>query len=760
MSFKIDVGVKIDDIIMVEKIMSPITSANEGKDNIMSIIRLGNTNRELNSHQLVELISEKVPPEVQIDALRDTYPNGVIRGDQFSIGSLSGEAGQSLKIDINPRSPYFMKGQDFNGASGIGGIVKILMEGRGMRLPEIKELFGNYLDNTPGFVRDVEAPPPIINPSLRQQISVNTPFDSEHLYLNSDGEILCMVRRYNMRDGSGNPVMDDHGKAKKEFRQFTGNNPYPKMPDVRPLYNIPNISASDKVIWVEGEKCADALNEMGFTATCTMGGAGMLSRKSSSQFDFSPLHGKELVIWPDNDNAGKKVAELVQDLAMNAGARSVTMLTPPAGKPERWDAADAIAESFDIGNFLNTTIKHTKRSINLLDDSLLINRFEGQAPEQKFLIGDTIPLGVPIIFSAAGDAGKGMMTLDLAMKVASGQPMSNAFGSEITEFGNAIIFTAEDDEGEMHRRIERLDEENARFNYEHELRIVSLPNVGGVFPILQETHDGYKTSVEFEKIYAQIIQMNNLKLIVFDPLASFVHADVNSDPAAGAALTGLLAQVATETGASVMMCHHMTKIKDDVAVSSPEQARNMIRGTSALVDGVRCAFAIWQVDEATGRRRCQDLGIEYQRNRCFDGAVVKSNGPARRDIRHFVRDMNSGLLDDRSDDITRLHSGSNREIKKDALFVWISTCEREGRALTQQSGADAILQRMSADPDAPRTLDNCTQRMVDGIVRELLSEGRIGKYSFSRSGGRKWLGTTDGDMSRGEYEATTATENL
>ena len=109
-----------------------------------------------------------------------------------------------------------------------------------------------------------------------------------------------------MRDGAGNPVMDDHGKPKKEFRQFTGTNPYPKMPDVRPLYNIPNISASEKVIWVEGEKCADALNEMGFTATCTMGGAGMLSRKSASQFDFSPLHGKELIIWPDNDNAGKK----------------------------------------------------------------------------------------------------------------------------------------------------------------------------------------------------------------------------------------------------------------------------------------------------------------------------------------------------------------------------------------------------------------------------------------------------------------------
>jgi len=46
------------------------------------------------------------------------------------------------------------------------------------------------------------------------------------------------------------------------------------------------------------------------------------------------------------------------------------------------------------------------------------------------------------------------------------------------------------------------------------------------------------------------------------------------------------------------------------------------------------------------------------------------------------------------------------------------------------------------------------------LVRELLNEVRIAKYSFSRAGGRKWLGSVDGDMSRGEYDARTATENL
>ena len=37
--------------------------------------------------------------------------------------------------------------------------------------------------------------------------------------------------------------------------------------------------------------------------------------------------------------------------------------------------------------------------------------------------------------------------------------------------------------------------------------------------------------MRFDKLYEQILQMNDLKLIIFDPLASFVHADVNADPA-------------------------------------------------------------------------------------------------------------------------------------------------------------------------------------------------------------------------------------
>ena len=720
----------------------------------MSVVRFGNTISS--SNDIVEEISRKVPKGEQIRILQDTFPAGRVHGKTFYIGSLLGDPGQSLKINIDTASQHFMQGQDFNGGVGIGGIVKILIEARGMKLPEIKEMFASYLDSTgPQIVRDNA---PIENP-IRPQYNSNSPYDAEYVYTNADGEVLVSVRRYNVKDIAGNPMLNTKGKPKKEFRPFVEGSPYSKFPDIRPLYNIPNVLASDRVIWVEGEKCADSLNDVGYTATCTIGGAGALTKKTAHQFDFSPLQNKELILWPDNDPAGKKLADLIQDFALAAGAKSVTMLTPPMGKPEGWDASDALSEGYNIENFVNTKAKITKTNINLLDESFLVSRFAGAAPEQKFLIDGTFPLGVPILFAAAGDAGKGMMTLDMGMKIASGKPMTNTFGGLVKEFGNVVIFTAEDDEAEMHRRVERLDPFEERHSYNHDLKIVSLPNVGGVFAIMNESNGEFGTTAEFEKIYEQILQMSNLKLIVFDPLASFVHADVNADPAAGAALTGLLARMATETGASVLVCHHMTKIKDNAVIKTPEEARNLIRGTTALVDGVRSSFAMWQVDAQRGKKTCERLGLPYQRNSCFDGAVVKSNGPASRNVRHFVRDPMTGLLNDRTEEISSLNSGTVLEMKLDAMADWIIHCEREGVALTHMSGNNGVHKR-SEDADAPEILQGIGKQTLEGYVRSLQQDNRIDKFQLTATGGRVWLGAVDGPMSRGEYEAVTARDNV
>ena len=732
----------------------------------MNVLSFGKSSKDI-----ADRISRDVPRSVQLQILIDTYPEGVVRGKEFFIGSLRGEAGKSLRINIDPSSPWFLNGKDFESGDGVGGILKILKEGRGLSVQEAVDLLSDYVtqDYAPppeNIVKPNSLPTPeqdkVVPIEQKVQIGPNTPFQSEYIYTDSNGVVLVSVRKYYEQDTTGGIVRDSSGKPKKQFRQFM--NGRQGIPEPRPLYNIPNILEADKVIWVEGEKCADALNELGYVATCTIGGAGMLSENTAYKFDFTPLSGKELILWPDNDEAGKKLAQIVEAQAKQAGVKSTLMLKIPSTKSDKWDAADAVDEDFDIDKMIKSNENKIKKQISLLDDTLLIDKyFVGKAPEQKFLIGDTIPLGVPCVFAAAGDSGKGMMTLDLAMKVASGASMQNSFGGLVAEHGDVILITAEDDKDEMHRRISRLDPSKYRESYEHKLRILPLPNLGGVFPIMQKFDNSYLMGEEFSRIYDQMLEMNTLKLIIIDPMASFVHADVNADPAAGAAFMSLLAQMATETGATVMVNHHMAKIRDNDPVTTPEQARNLIRGTSAIVDGVRSAFAVWSVDEGTGRQRCRDLQLDYARNAVFDGAVVKSNGPANREIRHFIRNPDTGLLEDRSVDIRSLAMSSTIRDRLQHIAEFVRMREDEGRAVAH-GGSDglynAVQESNSGEPCVIYLKNAGKSSTMGDAITEACRLGLIRKYTMTAGGSERWLGTMDGPFSRGEYERQTGRDNI
>ena len=63
----------------------------------------------------------------------------------------------------------------------------------------------------------------------------------------------------------------------------------------------------------------------------------------------------------------------------------------------------------------------------------------------------------------------------------------------------------------------------------------------------------------------------------------------------------------------------------DKPVSTLVEAREAIRGSSAIVDGVRTAYAIWQVDKDEGDRVCKTLGLPIDPTRVFKGGTVKTN---------------------------------------------------------------------------------------------------------------------------------------
>lgn len=111
---------------------------------------------------------------------------------------------------------------------------------------------------------------------------------------------------------------------------------------VNPLYNRARVAASQTVIVVEGEKCVHALHETGHVATTSPGGSN-----AAAKADWSPLAGKQVVIWPDADEPGAKYASDVAAALAQLSPRPRVSIIDPAksGLKDGDDAADVVERS-------------------------------------------------------------------------------------------------------------------------------------------------------------------------------------------------------------------------------------------------------------------------------------------------------------------------------------------------------------------------------------------------------------------------------
>lgn len=119
------------------------------------------------------------------------------------------------------------------------------------------------------------------------------------------------------------------------------------VPDPRPLYGLDRLAQADPtapVLLVEGEKAADAAAER-FPESAVLTWQG--GTNATGKADWRPLAGRRVVIWPDNDEPGRKAARAVLDRLQAVGAVA-GIVAPPWGLfPEAWDLADPFPEGFD-----------------------------------------------------------------------------------------------------------------------------------------------------------------------------------------------------------------------------------------------------------------------------------------------------------------------------------------------------------------------------------------------------------------------------
>lgn len=166
---------------------------------------------------------------------------------------------------------------------------------------------------------------------------------ARHDYRNEQGELLFhTLRLVDQLDPKKKIFLPlSYGQSEGSFNPSWAIKTY--QSDQRTLYRLEQIykNPSATILVVEGEKTADAaqclFKDENVVCITWQGGASSVSKT-----DWTPLYGKNVVIWPDNDQAGFKASENLCTQLRKVGVESLKVVSEKMLEkfPEKWDLAD------------------------------------------------------------------------------------------------------------------------------------------------------------------------------------------------------------------------------------------------------------------------------------------------------------------------------------------------------------------------------------------------------------------------------------
>ena len=318
--------------------------------------------------------------------------------------------------------------------------------------------------------------------------------------------------------------------------------------------NAHKIKDGKQIIFVQGEKCADAVTAAGFIGTTCMGGA-----KAIEHSDYSSLMGQSVTLWRDNDEAGLKwQAALIAKLtSLDIEIDGVVQI--PADKPPKWNAADTdpgeirqlIAEAQEIrSDDLAFAIKDWSTA-----------QYLAEPEEVEWHKDDAIPFGMPDMLGAK----------------------KSVQGGKANAPSKVVIITAEYSKNAIHRHLKSNLSDDSIRALNNNLFIVPTCDAGGSFLMIKRHNGEPVTTPAFEAFLQQLKEIEDLKLVIIDPLWPFIGGDITKDPELSLYMWDSFNRICKATGATVLA----TPRKSNGNLYSFEEARETIRGNYYLADANR-----------------------------------------------------------------------------------------------------------------------------------------------------------------------------
>jgi putative DNA primase/helicase len=348
-----------------------------------------------------------------------------------------------------------------------------------------------------------------------------------------------------------------------------------------------------RVYVVEGEKAADAGRRLGLVTTTSSGGAA-----AAHQTDWSPLAGRDVVIVPDNDDAGRKYAatvvaqllrlrplpkirqlklsglpvggdlhDLVAARPTVSGEEIVTMLeqlvariTPVHPIQPHEESAIMTSRSESISRSSDTN----PRSAPAFAPHAVVTRLdECTSTRLEWLWPGRVPLGKLTLLIGDPGLGKSFVTLDAAARVSRGQPLP-ALAGEVspaaTGPGSIVLLSAEDDACDT--ILPRLVAAGADL-----ARIEVLEGVRYQRADDGSTHETmFSLQNDLALLEERIQARDNCRLVVIDPITAYLGRSDSHRNSEMRALLAPLSELAARTGVAVLAVNHLNKMGQGPAI--------------------------------------------------------------------------------------------------------------------------------------------------------------------------------------------------
>ena len=566
-------------------------------------------------------------------------------------------------------------GQFYDFEQGQGGGVKWLIEQHGQNVAEVLKQFG--------FDRPLQS----INSS---------DFDSSPAVKSSSGRLFT---REQMIDLYREAVIKMKYSEDFMVLRFGANHhikqkyaPFSKNPNgswnmcrppsgLLPLY-ITNKSPNRPVLISEGEKACLASADLYKNGDVATWHGGV---NSWSKTDWSPIFGRDVIIWPDNDNAGKEVASKISEYLKANGSKVKIAKIPEnfAEKDDLWEALEYnyFKDDQEFDKYINECEEVKARgSLNFTKASDLLN----QVTNPDWLIKDMLETSSLACVFGSPKSGKSFISIAMACAIAKGEDF---YGNKATK--RPVLYLVGEGTRAFSRRLHAINQ--------------GMYSLDGIPLYLSDRGVRINEQDDFDRLEEQIKQVEAIEgqigLLVIDTFQRNFVGNENSAEDVGLFINKL-DQIIADHNCCVCLVHHTGHGNSGRA-----------RGSSVLGASLDYEFKVERTD------KLDDMYVNFKQSLNKDGQGMSEKNFIFKEVEIIGQglDLTSGYLEETAVDF----KAKNDITYKQKLVL--EALEREGIFKDKENPQDHFfwpkdLQNKVSDKDGNVTSVESIKKLLYKLV--------------------------------------------